>query len=83
MAFWRRSAGISRNDSGGQSMEVKNVVVFDVITKQLVWYGNFYRMTEEMRLSKNSVPPGRRRRQMIRCSVMTGGFTKNEGMLTP
>ena len=69
MDFWRRSAGISRrdrvrNDRVRQIMEVGNVIVFDVMTKQLVWYGHVNRMTEE-RLPKKIldwVPPGRRRR---------------------
>ena len=69
MDFWRRSAGISRrdrvrNDRVRQIMEVENDIVFDVMTKQLVWYGHVNRMTEE-RLPKKMldwVPPGRRRR---------------------
>ena len=44
MDFWRRSAGISRrdrvrNDRVRQIMEVGNDIVFDVMNKQLVWYG--------------------------------------------
>jgi len=69
MDFWRRSAGISRrdrvrNDRVRQIMEVENDIVFDIMTKQLVWYGHVNRMTEE-RLPKKMldwVPPGRRRR---------------------
>ena len=73
-----------RNDRVRQIMEVENDIVFDVMTKQLVWYGHVNRMTEE-RLPKKMldwVPPGRRRRgrpmkgwregieaEMLRCSI--------------
>ncbi|CAH0395288.1 unnamed protein product [Bemisia tabaci] len=69
MDFWRRSAGISRrdrvrNERVRQIMGVENDIIFDVMTRQLVWYGHVNRMTDE-RLPKKSldwVPPGRRRR---------------------
>ena len=45
MAFWKRSEDISirdrvRNDRVRQIMEVENDIVFDLMTKQLVWYGH-------------------------------------------
>ncbi|CAH0393483.1 unnamed protein product [Bemisia tabaci] len=69
MDFWRRSAGISRrdrvrNERVRQIMGVENDIIFDVMTRQLVWFGHVNRMTEG-RLPKKLldwVPPERRRR---------------------
>ena len=69
MDFWRRSAGILRrdhirNEKVREIMGVKNDIVHDIRSKQLVWYGHVQRMADD-RLPKkvfNWVPPGRRRR---------------------
>lgn len=51
--FWRRLAGFSggdqvRNERVCHIMGVKNDIEFDVMTRQLVWYGYVNRMTDEI-----------------------------------
>ncbi|KAJ4438655.1 hypothetical protein ANN_14602 [Periplaneta americana] len=57
MDYWRRSAGISkrgkiRNDIIREKMQVKNDVVEDIFTKQLIWYGH----RPKMRMNTERLP---------------------------
>lgn len=69
MDYWRRSAGISRrdkirNDIIREKMQVKNDIVEDIFTKQLIWYGHMMRMNTERlpRLAYDWTPSRRRKR---------------------
>ncbi|KAJ4447482.1 hypothetical protein ANN_09489 [Periplaneta americana] len=69
MDYWRRSAGISRrdrirNDIIREKMQVKNDIVEDIFTKQLICYGHMMRMNTERlpRLAYDWTPSRRRKR---------------------
>lgn len=68
MDLWRRSASISRrnrtqNETAWEIMDAKQIIVHDIMIKQLIWYGHDMRLTK-LRLPKRVldwVSPGRRR----------------------
>ncbi|KAJ8952322.1 hypothetical protein NQ318_017216 [Aromia moschata] len=79
MDYWRRAAGRSRlerikNERIREVMGIKQTIVEEIRVKQLKWYGDVQRMTQE-RLPKQILewtPEGRRKRGRPRKSWLEG-----------